>query len=185
MTPWALAIAISIFSVCATQADPVPIDNPPASNAEMKAIFDADQHDRTGPHIDWLVVGPADMARRERTRALLAAGVLHTGADYEEAAFVFQHGEGPQDILFAHALAMVAASKGNRHAIWIAAATLDRYLQRIGQKQIFGTQFQRQGKDAPWTQEPFDRTLVSDALRRELGVPPLAAQPDQAKAFPN
>jgi hypothetical protein len=36
-------------------------------------------------------------------------------------------------------------SHGNRKsdldARWIAAATLDRYLQRIGQPQVFGTQF--------------------------------------------
>jgi hypothetical protein len=103
-------------------------------------------------------VAKADAARREQTRRLLEAGALHSGEDYRHAAFVFQHGDSPADYLLAHALAMVAVTKGEATAIWIAAATLDRYLQTIGQKQIFGTQFlthSQNGREV-WTQEPYD-----------------------------
>lgn len=146
------------------------------SNAEMKAIFDADQADRTaGANIDWSAVGPRDDARKARTAELLKAGLLQSGDDFWHAAFVFQHGSGPSDFLVAHTLAVIAAARGRPDASWIAAATLDRYLQNIGQKQIYGTQYMTRRGEAT-TQEPYDRALVSDALREALGVPPQAAQ---------
>ena len=154
-----------------------------AGNSEMKSIFDADQADREDMgKVDWTIVGPRDQARRSRTKALLDAGKLRTGNDFYHAAFVFQHGDKPDDFLMAHTLAVIAATRGRKDATWIAAATLDRYLQRIGQKQIYGTQFfTRDG--SPMTQEPYDRSLVSDALRRALGVPPMKTQEEQRKKF--
>jgi hypothetical protein len=77
---------------------------------------------------------------------------------------------------------MVAVSKGEATAIWIAAATLDRYLQHINQKQVFGTQFSIDPQHK-WTQEPYDRDLVSDAFRQQLGVPPQSVQAEQLKAY--
>ena len=152
------------------------------SNTEMKAIYDQDQHDRMTQNIDWNVVGKSDAERREQTRKLLADGALHTGKDYEEAAFIFQHGSTAQDYLLAHTLAMVAVSKGDSTAIWISAATLDRYLEIVKQQQIFGTQFSSDPKHK-WTQEPYDRMLISDALRNQLGVPSQATQAKQLKAY--
>jgi hypothetical protein len=154
------------------------------SNPEMTAIFNADQADRRGggAAVDWTVVEPRDRARRTQTLALLDAGALRSGEDFWHAAFVFQHGAGPNDYLLAHSLAMIAAARGRSDATWIAAATLDRYLQRIGQPQIYGTQFTTP-RDGPTTQEPYDRALVSDALRRALGVPQLAEQEQQRARF--
>jgi hypothetical protein len=151
------------------------------SNLRMTAIFDADQKDREGK-IDWTVVSKADASRRQAVRELLRSGDLHTGADFEHAAFVFQHGDEPNDYLLAHTLAIIAVKKGRTRAIWIAAATLDRYLQRTEKPQIYGTQFMLPGgKQA--TQEPFDRDLISDALRVELGVPPLRDQDVQRATY--
>lgn len=149
----------------------------PATNAEMTAIFEADQADREhgGATIDWSVVTPRDEARRARTLALLNAGALHDGDDFWHAAFVFQHGSQPNDYLLAHTLALIAAARGRADATWIAAATLDRYLQNIGRPQIYGTQYHTRPGE-PATQEPYDRALVSDALREALGVPAQAAQ---------
>ena len=145
------------------------------SNPDMARIFAEDQAPRTGPGpIDWSVVRAADDRRKAETKALLDAGKLRSGDDFYHAAFVFQHGDGPDDFLMAHVLATVAIARGRRDATWIAAATLDRYLQRIGRKQIFGTQFIT--RDGKTTQEPYDRALVSDALRRAMSVPPQAEQ---------
>jgi len=141
----------------------------------MTAMFDADQGDRRKTPIDWTIVGKADAARRSEVEKLLASGQLHTGEDYFHAALIYQHGDNPRDYLLAHTLAMIAATKRDPNAIWIASATLDRYLQTIGQPQIFGTQF-KQPKDGAATQEPFDRQLISDALRAELHVDTLAEQ---------
>jgi hypothetical protein len=153
-----------------------------AACAEMKTIYDEDQRVRGTDKIDWNVVGKSDAERRVQTKKLLADGALHTGKDFEEASFVFQHGDKPDDYLLAHTLAMVAVSKGDSSAIWIAAATLDRYLENIKQKQIFGTQYSSDNKNG-WTQEPYDRTLVSDALRDQLGVQPQALQAKQLQAY--
>ena len=120
--------------------------------------------------------------RRLQVRELLAKGALHTGTDFEHAAFIFQHGEVPDDYLLAHTLAMIAVVHGNAGAVWIAAATLDRYLGAIKQPQIYGTQFHRT-KDTPWTQEPYNRGLIPDALRKQLGVPQEAAQQNQLKRY--
>ncbi len=154
-------------------------DDSDVSSPDMARIFEADQAARKDPRaIDWSVVGPADAARRTATQALLDGGKLHTGEDFARAAFVFQHGEKAGDYLLAHTLALVAVAKGNNGALWIASATLDRYLQAIGQPQVYGTQF-RTKPEGRLTQDPYDRTLVSDPLRRQLGVPSLAEQEKQ------
>jgi hypothetical protein len=113
-------------------------------------------------------------------RELLKDGKLHTGEDFEHAAFIFQHSGTPDDYLLAHTLAMVAVARGRTSALWIGAATLDRYLLNIQQPQIYGTQYQWKNND-PTTQEPYHRELISDALRRALGVPPLAEQDERRK----
>ena len=76
-----------------------------------------------------------------------------------------------------------------------SAATLDRYLQQIGQKQVFGTQYQGEN-DAYYLEHQHDpdvgeryktmsgqQTLQSyapqmlpDAIRTDFCVPPLAVQ---------
>jgi len=154
------------------------------SNTEMSRLFDADQAVRTTTNfnkIDWSVVSKQDEERRAATARLLAAGSLHTADDFYHAAFIFQHGSKPDDFLLAHTLAMVAVKKGRRNAIWIASATLDRYLQKIGRPQVYGTQFLTAKNGT--TQEPYDRALISDALRAELDVPPQAGQEAQRAEY--
>ena len=150
----------------------------PAANAEMTRIYDEDQADREPDEVDWDKVSVRDEKRRAATRELLAAGDLRSADDYEHAAFIFQHGLKPDDYLLAHTLAMVAVSKGDKDSLWIASASLDRYLMMIGKSQIYGTQFR-----SSMGQEPYNRDLVSDALRTELGVPVLARQAEQLEAM--
>jgi hypothetical protein len=147
-------------------------------NAEMAEIYKADQAVRQSMEsfaANAKKIEQEDAARRERTRALLDTGALKAADDFRLAALVFQHGTDPRDYLFAHTLALVALAKGDRGAAWIASASLDRYLQSVGQSQIFGAAFGPGGK----SQGAFDRGLVSDELRRELGVPALAEQEAQ------
>jgi hypothetical protein len=165
-----------------TQGAEHALDEPWPSNAEMTRLFDEDQAARQSTHIDWDVVTPQDAARRVRTQGLLHAGALHSGDDYWHAAFVFQHGDKPEDYLLAHGLAVIAAAKGRRDAPWIAAATLDRYLQSVGQQQIYGTQYHlRPG--TPATQEPYDRATISDVMRIATGVPVIADQEKRRAEF--
>ena len=58
------------------------------------------------------------------------------------------------------------------------ALRVDRYLQSTGKRQIFGTQIKERA-DHTATLEPYNRDLVSDSLRRELGVLPIAVQEEQ------
>jgi hypothetical protein len=160
------------------------LDDSDVANPEMQQIFQADQKDRQPGigKIDWAMVTKSDTARRTATARLLAEGKLHTGEDFERAAFVFQHGDSPDDYLLAHTLAILAVARGQASAMWIAAATLDRYLQSINRPQIYGTQFLTKPKQAT-TQEPYNRGLVSDAVRRSLGVPSQAEQQEQRKRY--
>lgn len=154
------------------------------NNPEMAAIFEADQAARrfeAGQKIDWAAVAIADRERRDRVQQLLDSGELRSGQDFHHAAFVFQHGDEAPDYLKAHALAVVAVARGESRAVWIAAATLDRYLQKIGQPQIYGTQFGKRGDR--WTQEPYERDVLPDALRQASRVPDIAAQQKQLENY--
>jgi hypothetical protein len=158
-------------------------DDDMPSNAEMKRIFDEDQKLRqSGLKSDFAEAARTDAERREETRKLLSDGALHTGEDFWRAAFVFQHGSTPEDYLLAHTLAIVALKKGEQDGAWIAAATLDRYLDSIHQPQIYGTQFHWPKAEAT-TQEPYNRTLISDSLRKQMGVPSLEQQQVQLKQW--
>ncbi|MBB3032574.1 hypothetical protein [Alteriqipengyuania lutimaris] len=153
-------------------------DAEPVANAEMEAIFAADQEARQGGVKDWAAVSRADAERRARTRELLDAGALTTAEDFYAAAFVFQHGREPEDYLLAHTLAVRALGLGMAKAEWIAAATLDRYLQAIARPQVYGTQYSRFPGE-PANQGRYDPELLSDTLREGAGVETLAQQ--QAK----
>ena len=94
-----------------------------------------------------------------------------------------------------HILATEAVGLGYSRAKWISAATLDRYLQQIGQKQVFGTQYVGENyayylehqKDPDLEQkykaltdqqtlQPYAPQVIPDAIRTDFCVPPLAVQ---------
>jgi hypothetical protein len=155
-----------------------------ADSPEMARLFAADQADRKDiTHINPAALAKGDPERRRAVHALLDNGKLRTGADFFGAAFVFQHSDTPDDHLLAHTLAIVAVKMGQPDALWIAAATLDRYLQEIGKPQVYGTQFQIPNAAARATQEPYDWTVISDSLREELSVPVLKDQETQRAGF--
>ena len=183
-TAVAAAVLLNLPGLALAQEASVPTDN-----AEMAAIFVADQAVRQN-------IDPArfrdrafveqmnadDAARRERTRALLDAGALQTGEDFRAAAFVFQHGSTPEDYLLAHSLAVTGVAKGSKQAAWIAAASLDRFLQSVDRKQIYGTQTRMMNVGEP-TLEPYDRDLLPAAVRAAAGVPNLAEQDARLEQF--
>jgi hypothetical protein len=145
-------------------------------HTEVHRLFIEDQKNRNGDSQDWKQINIRDKQRRNRVRSLLDSGMLKTGQDYSDAAFIFQHGDDPDDFLLAHILAVIGISKGNLESRWIAAATLDRYLDSLSKPQVFGTQYNQRSETAPFTQEPFDRKLLTDGLRLSLCVPGLKAQ---------
>jgi hypothetical protein len=180
----------------------------PASSVptNIHQLFIDDQAERTGrgarPNYG-PDVNSRDAMRRAEAKTLLAAGELKTAQDFHDAAFIFQHGHDPDDYLLAHILAIDAIVKGDNSSKWLAAATLDRYLQAIGQKQVFGTQYlsknysySLQHKNDPSalrspetpeegdTQDPYDRDLVPDSLRNDFCVLDLAVQATEDGKLP-
>lgn len=160
--------------------------NPPApkENEELIRLYAEDQTDRKPPpgkSIDWTIVGPRDNARLARVKELYATNQLKTGVDYYHAAMILQHGEVPEDYLLAHELCVVAISKGYNRALWLAAASEDRFLRALGRPQRFGTQYLTEG-DAPTRLQETDPS-VTDDHRRAMKAPPLAEAKSRASRF--
>jgi len=133
----------------------------------LHKIYDEDQKDRNDM--------TGDARRRKEVRRLLADGKVQSGEDYYYAAFIFQHGQKPPDYLLAHVLAVTAVSKGFHLAIWLSAASLDRYLHSIRQPQIFGTQFGSLYENSD-DQGSYDKGMFSDDVRALWCVAPISAQ---------
>jgi hypothetical protein len=105
------------------------------------------------------------------------------------------------DAYLAHILAVEAVVKGDVSSKWISAATLDRYLQAIGQSQVFGTQYSDRDfafimkhRDDPdalkahkhepgMSLQPYDDKLMPDPLRLDFCVPNRAQQDANLKDF--
>lgn len=172
-----MALIVAAGAQVQKSISPVPL---------MRQIYVQDQRDRgvlisddggdvppgSAPKVSTFVgekLTANDTKRREQVRSLLAAGQVITAQDFHDAAFIFQHGQSADDYLLAHILAVEAIVKGDDTSKWISAATLDRYLQSIGQKQVFGTQY-------GITQEPYNESLMPDTLRHSFCVPDLAQQ---------
>ena len=147
----------------------------------LKQIVARDQAVRTATSMKAAKPGEeTDQDRRSLVRGIIDRNELHTGTDYANAALVFQHGATPDDYLLAHALAVVGASKGNRLALWLAAATLDRYLLSIKQPQIYGTQFTRK-PPGPFYPQEMNNAVLTDEIRKQTGVPITSEQEQQLK----
>ena len=155
-------------------------------NAELAAMFEADQRERQDLMAKWSTrtaeennvaaqqMSANDEQRRADVAAMLTRGEVQTGKDFYHAAFIFQHGGSPESYLRAHTLSMTALAKGYSEASWLSAASLDRYLVNIGQRQIFGTQYVI--ANGVRTQKEMAKGAVSDAERVVLGVDTLEEQ---------
>jgi len=153
-------------------------------NALLSSLYNADQSDRnpSSGKLDSSLAA-RDISRRNIVKMLISTNKLNTGTDYNNAAFILQHGDDADDYIVAHTLAMIAVKKGRPDSIWIAAATLDRYLQSVGKPQIYGTQYKTKLDTGNVSQDPYNKSLISDALRAELGVPALSQQIDLWKSI--
>lgn len=122
-----------------------------------------------------------DRGRRDQAYAALAAlrndGAL-SARDLYHAAWLFNHGETPEDAKFAHELASVASRRGHAGARWLAAAAYDRWCMYEGRAQKFGTQFVPDGERYRlWDVEP----TTTDAERAQWDVPSLTEQHARAE----
>jgi len=137
------------------------------TKSTLRRIYDEDQQNRNDME--------GDARRRTQVRQLIADDKVQTGEDYYYAAFIFQHGQKPEDYLYSHVLAMTALKMGFAPARWLSAASLDRYLRSVKQPQIFGTQFGSLFDDRD-DQEPYNKELLSDKMREMFCVASYARQ---------
>lgn len=136
-------------------------------------------------------------ARRAEVRKLLAAGKITSGEDFSDAALIFQHGQTPEEFLFAHVLAVEGLIRGGSADKWIVASTLDRYLQSVNQPQVFGTQYpgDKAAGNVPKpqvdphvlniqrTQQPYNPKLLPDSVRQDFCVPDVSQQEKNLAIF--
>ncbi|MEM6784368.1 MAG: hypothetical protein AAF624_11625 [Bacteroidota bacterium] len=157
-------------------------------NAELRALYEADYRDHgqglqhSTPEYD--AMRARDRDRRQRAAEIIAeimAGESSVAAeDYYHAAWLFNHGDTPDDASQGHVWAKQAAELGHRPARWLAAAAYDRARMYSGQPQKYGTQFVPDGtRHRLWDVEP----ATTDAERAAWDVPPLAEQLRRAEAM--
>jgi len=169
-----IRIALLLAALAFLQLAPAGASGAGENNKELESMYEADQSERKvwpSSQDAINVMNERDGKRRAAVMQMLSSGALKTAGDYFHAAMIMQHGDEPSDFMLAHELAVVAGFKGHSNGRWLAAASWDRLLQRLGRSQRFGTQYRRSGKD-PWTMEPLD-TGLPDSLRAEYGVPTL------------
>lgn len=165
--------AALLLSGCGSQDGAAPPPTVRADHRALTALFNADQKARQDNRLD-LLESMADAERLAETKSMLARGEIRSGADYYRAAFIFHHSREADDILKAHVLATAALAQGHQDAAWIAAASLDRYLQARGRPQVYGTQYIQ--VDTEMTRGAFDPGFMPDSVRRDTRVPPLDEQ---------
>jgi hypothetical protein len=172
-----LAVAVVILAS-------VALSRTPDDSSAVHKLYLEDQRDRGvgGPSVESNEMFQGDAARRQQVHAMLDGGTLESAQDFHDAAFIYQHGQTPDDYLLAHVLGTVAVAKGDSTSLWISAAALDRYLDSIHQPQVFGTQYHSMGR-SPVTQEPFDRELIPDQLRAVYCVPAITQQKENLAEF--
>ncbi|HEX6882656.1 MAG TPA: hypothetical protein VF530_04695 [Planctomycetota bacterium] len=141
---------------------------------ELARMAAEDQQDQK----EWVDDSRSDhFSRRQAERAarvneIVAAGQLASLEDWQNACWLLQHGNTPDDYLLAHVLSVPPGAKGLPFAGFASAATLDRFLQSIQRPQIFLTQ-SGSGDPAVFAPlEPFDDSLP-ESIRKAYRLDPL------------
>lgn len=150
-------------------------------NPELKEIYQTDQSERQVEHIDWDIVLVQDSLRQIRVQQLLDSNKVQTSVDFYHAAMIFQHGLDTFASGMAVSLMRKSLELDSTADKWLLAAAIDRDLMRRKQAQIYGTQYVKMGKDAPWELYKIDSTIISDEERKEYNVETLAEQRERVR----
>jgi hypothetical protein len=122
---------------------------------------------------EYHVMRERDQQRRNAIQGLITAGLLKTGEDHYQAAWIMNHGDTPDDAWQAHTLALKAAELGHRPARWLSAASYDRWCMFQSRPQKYGTQYVSDGqRQRLWDVIP----VTTDVERAAWDIPPLAEQ---------
>ncbi len=111
---------------------------------ELQQIVNADQEDRK----NWQTLTPEqnkevvlrDKARIKRVGEIFGEGCITTPEDYAAAALVFQHGDTPDHFYQVFLWSKRGVDLGDKKQKSLMALGLDRYLTRMGKKELFASQ---------------------------------------------
>ena len=154
----------------------------PAEQA-LLALFEADRAEErrvVGGTPEYVALRDRDRQRRREAEAILAAEVVAAPEALYAAAWLFNHGETPDEAARGRELALRAEALGHRPARWLAAAALDRSLMYAGRPQKYGTNMVSDGvRWRVWDVDP----ATTDEERAAWDVPPLAEMHARAAAI--
>jgi len=126
------------------------------------------------------VMLPADKIRLAQVEEKLNMSETLSSREYLAAAVIMQHGSEPAHYKKAMELSQkaVALDPANKDASWLSCAAEDRYLMKIGQPQVWGTQLDRKMNNTGTYEihylDNFDKTARTDEQRKKCGIPSLA-----------
>ena len=164
------ALALALLN-CSPPAPARQVDREGA----LRALFEADQAERSGPveQVNMEVLNERDRIRRDSLRALVADGVLGSAKSYYHAAMIMQHGADSMEYRQAHEWARKSEVLDSTRVEtrWLVAATWDRYQMSRGEPQWYGTQSTRvDGGKGALVLYRIDLTRVTDRERKYRGV---------------
>lgn len=169
--------AFSLFLACASFS---AFAGQLTDNERLTEMFKEDQAVRKVMPIDWGKVAPMDKAHQGEVLALLQSGGIRTANDFYHAAMIMQHGGSTESYQLAFSLSRLstALDPSNKKALWLVAASWDRILMSKNVPQWYGTQYRSAGPGAPMKLYKVDESVVSDAEREAMNVPPLQGAKD-------
>jgi hypothetical protein len=145
----------------------------------LKELAKEDQDSRTGK-----TIARTDDERRLLVLEIIGKGQLKGAEDKFDAALVLQHtgmtfcdgtlvSYSADNYLLAHYLFQSAYDEGYKDALYLIAASMDRYLSMTVGTQKYGTnrEYNQKTEKEEWV--PIDRK-TTDAERAKYGIPPLA-----------
>ena len=146
------------------------------SNQRLVKLFNELQKDRSQTHwedanslypqrIDW-----KEKQLRREVLKMLKKGEIRTSDDFYRAAMLFQHRSNFKSYALAVALAAASSHLGEAWGRSLYAMALDRFLLSIGQKQHFGTNFEKVGRN--WRLASYNKK-TSDYERQFYLVEPM------------
>jgi hypothetical protein len=163
-----VGIIVSIGSTAASAQTPL-----------LREMAKEDQDSRTGK-----TIARTDDERRKIVLEIIGKGELKGPQDKFDAALILQHtgmtfcddrlvSYSADNYLIAHYLFQSAYDGGIKDALYLIAASMDRYLSMTVGTQKYGTNREYNQKTEKEEWAPIDRK-TTDAERAKYGIPPLS-----------
>lgn len=108
-----------------------------------------------------------DAERRKRVGEIFGEGCFSKAKDFSSAALIFQHGDVADHYFQAFIWAKRAVDLGAKDQKKLMAQAIDRYLTTIGHKQIFATQYYKEGTNTCFCLQQVERSF-SDQNRKSI-----------------